>query len=442
MARRPPASRRGTLFPVPIPVLSATAPSLPPGLIAPSRSGSRVIRTRRGVLVALVPAGTAPITPASVPAMTTRRRSVTPPARPGRNSGFFATPVHRSFAGTRALVSRRQRLARSRAVRSQFFAVPTTAAGLLGLPLIGRRRLVSLAVRRGQILPVPRVGLALAAASWVAPAITVRRDRTTSTRRARPIATVFIAIAPVVPAAAPFILGCRRPAVRATRRGAFLPAPIVPPTIAVPSAVPTVLTNRRLRLLTIRRGATWVPGAATPSVPPLTTQDRSRCGVFPRRGTMLWVPIVAPASTPSAAPSRLIADLHRKIVPARRGATLWVPVPVIVPPSPGPLAPTVARQARRIIVATRRTAFFRPPGPQSVDPDPPPIPDSPAARRGSWYTLLGVYQEAAELTRDNATTTPTVCPNDGTILDADSHGHLGCRFDGWEPGGELIGEGY
>lgn len=49
----------------------------------------------------------------------------------------------------------------------------------------------------------------------------------------------------------------------------------------------------------------------------------------------------------------------------------------------------------------------------------------------SWQQLLSVYAEAEEYEREERSTPPTACPNDGEPLRTGPHGELFCRFDGW-----------
>lgn len=52
---------------------------------------------------------------------------------------------------------------------------------------------------------------------------------------------------------------------------------------------------------------------------------------------------------------------------------------------------------------------------------------------GSWYGLLDILAEAADIARQYATTPPAACPNDGEPLITGPDGRLFCRFDGWRP---------
>lgn len=51
----------------------------------------------------------------------------------------------------------------------------------------------------------------------------------------------------------------------------------------------------------------------------------------------------------------------------------------------------------------------------------------------SWEQLLSIYKEAEAIKADEATQTPTACPNDGEPLVIASDGRPFCRFDGWRP---------
>jgi hypothetical protein len=49
----------------------------------------------------------------------------------------------------------------------------------------------------------------------------------------------------------------------------------------------------------------------------------------------------------------------------------------------------------------------------------------------SWYSLLAIYQEAADIRRELETRPPLACPNDGEPLESGPDGSLHCKFDGW-----------
>lgn len=51
----------------------------------------------------------------------------------------------------------------------------------------------------------------------------------------------------------------------------------------------------------------------------------------------------------------------------------------------------------------------------------------------SWGTLASIIAEAAEQDRAGREIEATECPNDGTVLVADSKGRLRCPHDGWSP---------
>lgn len=51
----------------------------------------------------------------------------------------------------------------------------------------------------------------------------------------------------------------------------------------------------------------------------------------------------------------------------------------------------------------------------------------------SYYTLLGIIEEARELDKVEAKKTPVDCPNDGAILLNGPDGVLYCPSDGWRP---------
>lgn len=50
-----------------------------------------------------------------------------------------------------------------------------------------------------------------------------------------------------------------------------------------------------------------------------------------------------------------------------------------------------------------------------------------------WNDLLAIIHEAAQTYADELAQPPTVCPNDGTVLETNPYGELRCPFDGWEP---------
>ncbi|HET6286349.1 MAG TPA: hypothetical protein VFG15_06325 [Amycolatopsis sp.] len=56
-----------------------------------------------------------------------------------------------------------------------------------------------------------------------------------------------------------------------------------------------------------------------------------------------------------------------------------------------------------------------------------------AGDTGSWYGLLAIYQEAADIRRDELERDPQACPRDGEPLVTGPDGELFCRFDGWRP---------
>lgn len=59
--------------------------------------------------------------------------------------------------------------------------------------------------------------------------------------------------------------------------------------------------------------------------------------------------------------------------------------------------------------------------------------------RGSWYGLLSILREGAELYRQERERDPVACPNDGEPLQQGPDGELFCSFDGWRPGGRYVG---
>lgn len=51
----------------------------------------------------------------------------------------------------------------------------------------------------------------------------------------------------------------------------------------------------------------------------------------------------------------------------------------------------------------------------------------------SWWTLVGIIQEARDIDAQAASTPPVECPNDYTPLKAGPDGKLFCPWDGWTP---------
>ncbi len=54
------------------------------------------------------------------------------------------------------------------------------------------------------------------------------------------------------------------------------------------------------------------------------------------------------------------------------------------------------------------------------------------AGAGGWYTLVSIGREMREIARQERSTPPSACPNDGEPLRTGPGGRLFCRFDGWE----------
>lgn len=50
----------------------------------------------------------------------------------------------------------------------------------------------------------------------------------------------------------------------------------------------------------------------------------------------------------------------------------------------------------------------------------------------SWEQWLNILDEARERARQERTTPPSACPEDGTPLQAAPDGSLKCRFCGWK----------
>lgn len=50
---------------------------------------------------------------------------------------------------------------------------------------------------------------------------------------------------------------------------------------------------------------------------------------------------------------------------------------------------------------------------------------------GSWWDLVGIINEGADLDQKAATRVPVECPNDYTTLKSAGEGKLFCPWDGW-----------
>jgi hypothetical protein len=59
--------------------------------------------------------------------------------------------------------------------------------------------------------------------------------------------------------------------------------------------------------------------------------------------------------------------------------------------------------------------------------------------QGSWYGLLDILRDGAQLYREDREREPVACPNDGEPLDTGPDGQQFCPFDGWRPGGRYVG---
>jgi hypothetical protein len=62
-----------------------------------------------------------------------------------------------------------------------------------------------------------------------------------------------------------------------------------------------------------------------------------------------------------------------------------------------------------------------------------------APEQGSWYGLLDIIREAAQLAREEREQDPVACPNDGEPLESGPDGQPFCPFDGWRPDGRYVG---
>lgn len=249
----------------------------------------RYPRSRRGIFLGIVPASAAPAAPAYVPGFQEPS---------GRNARLAALGLR----------------------RGRFISVPRRVCA--PIPGATRARVRVLAVRRGRFFTVPLVGVAPAAATWVAP-----------------------------------VLETRRAPARLVRRGQFLTVPRVGAAPAVPTVLPQ-FSRCRVRVLFARRGHFWSapnqPAVVASSwVPPITRSRRSPVQPF-RRGEYLTAPLPR-ATWPTRIVSRRTAPLL-----CRRGQLWRVPWPP--PPGPGPYIPrTITSPHRPPARLTRRGVYNDPP---------------------------------------------------------------------------------
>lgn len=70
------------------------------------------------------------------------------------------------------------------------------------------------------------------------------------------------------------------------------------------------------------------------------------------------------------------------------------------------------------------------------------VPDAEPAVTGSWYGLLDILREGAQLYREEQERDPEACPDCGEPLRSGPHGELYCPFDGsiWGAGGQRLGQ--
>ncbi|GAB3156236.1 hypothetical protein GCM10027258_62360 [Amycolatopsis stemonae] len=61
-----------------------------------------------------------------------------------------------------------------------------------------------------------------------------------------------------------------------------------------------------------------------------------------------------------------------------------------------------------------------------------------SAKTGSWYGLLDIYREAAQLAADERERPRLACPHDGEPLVEGLDGDLFCRFDGWKENAAFV----
>ena len=71
-----------------------------------------------------------------------------------------------------------------------------------------------------------------------------------------------------------------------------------------------------------------------------------------------------------------------------------------------------------------------------------PTRDSDVASQGSWYGLLDILREGAQLAREERERDPVACLDCGEPLSSGPHGELYCPFDGstWGAGGRRTGQ--
>ncbi|MEU8756215.1 LamG-like jellyroll fold domain-containing protein [Streptomyces chartreusis] len=60
--------------------------------------------------------------------------------------------------------------------------------------------------------------------------------------------------------------------------------------------------------------------------------------------------------------------------------------------------------------------------------------------QGSWYGLLDILRESAQLYREERNRIPEACPHDGEPLRQGPDGEPYCPWDGWRPGGRFVGD--
>ncbi|MFB6937583.1 LamG-like jellyroll fold domain-containing protein [Streptomyces chartreusis] len=61
-------------------------------------------------------------------------------------------------------------------------------------------------------------------------------------------------------------------------------------------------------------------------------------------------------------------------------------------------------------------------------------------QQGSWYGLVDILREGAQLYREERDRVPEACPHDGEPLRQGPDGEPYCPWDGWRPGGRYVGD--
>jgi hypothetical protein len=217
----------------------------------------RITPIRRGRFFPLVPAA-APVVPARAPDWVHGRRPV--PRRSAHGEFFPFVPASAPATPVRPPDWLRQRRpGPGRPSHGEFF--PIAAAALQPVPpIISRRRAATGAGRRGELWPLPLVGVLPGVGPWLPPLLARRRIPAQS-RRGEFLVVPLVGLAPSAPPPVVPPLLTHRPArVLLTRRGEFLPVVPAPAYCAAP------VPRRKRPAAAIRRGRGWT--APPVSLPP------------------------------------------------------------------------------------------------------------------------------------------------------------------------------